>query len=133
MNRHSTLRHYYGLFKRNETSLPSSTDARNPFFPYGYAPPLLKSVPIATTVTIPTNEITNCELATILWGRQSLMKELLGVLIGGAVGAGIRYLLTEQSQRWFGDHFPDCSWPLRIPTRRRATQTRRRLGEGHGP
>ena len=34
------------------------------------------------------------------------MKELLGVLIGGALGAGIRYLLTEQSQRWFGDHFP---------------------------
>ena len=34
------------------------------------------------------------------------MKELIGVLIGGALGAGVRYLLSEQSQRWFGDHFP---------------------------
>lgn len=34
------------------------------------------------------------------------MKELIGVLIGGALGAGVRYLLSEQSQRWFGDQFP---------------------------
>ena len=34
------------------------------------------------------------------------MKELIGVLIGGALGAGVRYLLSEQSQRWFGNYFP---------------------------
>ena len=32
------------------------------------------------------------------------MKELIGVLIGGALGAGVRYLVSEQSQRW--EHFP---------------------------
>ena len=34
------------------------------------------------------------------------MKELLCVLVGGALGAAIRYLVTEQTVRWFGDHFP---------------------------
>ena len=34
------------------------------------------------------------------------MKEFLCVLVGGALGAAMRYLVTEQSVRWFGDGFP---------------------------
>ena len=46
---------------------------------------------IQAILTVPSN------LPALIW---------LATVVGGALGAGIRYLLTEQSQRWFGDHFP---------------------------
>ena len=34
------------------------------------------------------------------------MKELICVLLGGALGAGVRYLVSEQSKSLFGESFP---------------------------